>query len=212
MYRIILMSLITLFNLSGKPKKELLQPKMNIGRDIISDTLDGKKIEKDGIAYDHILYVDPIKRYRSVFPAIGAPLDNSNPCEIYSYGAGIVQARSPNLNRAGASVQLSFPHESRITQVHVVWYRDDALAAGYASLSAMPVDTARVSYELLYAHSNLTTGYHEITTNVSYEDAPVVDITKYNYILYWYVDPNNSIDDVRIVGARFQYEIVKPDP
>ena len=37
------MSLLKLFNLSGKPKKELLQPKMNVARDVLAEAFAGEK-------------------------------------------------------------------------------------------------------------------------------------------------------------------------
>ena len=44
------MSLLRLFNLSGKPKQELTKPRENVGRQIISDGLEGKKIQPYGIS------------------------------------------------------------------------------------------------------------------------------------------------------------------
>ncbi len=38
------MSLLTLFNLTGKPKRELIKPRENVGRQILSDGFSGRKI------------------------------------------------------------------------------------------------------------------------------------------------------------------------
>ena len=149
---------------------------------------------------------NPETRYYGIYPPdfVCEPYNN---CFLDDNGTHLRTISDTDPLTGYASVHL--PHGATITSFKVYWYRDDAAATGAAYFNRCSISgiTGVANAE---AHSNATTGYHSVEdTTITF---PIVDSQLYKYYILSTLDPNNSHDDVRFVGAVITYTIVEPLP
>lgn len=141
---------------------------------------------------------------------------NIGPSDLVAYGTYFsassfqnsgTSAFCANTGSAVASAALHLPSGAVITSVTVDWFRDDALAAGEASLYK---NTAHTASAMATADSNSTAGDHSVTDS-TISDA-TIDNQNNTYYLYVYLNPNDAGADVKFYKALITYTITSPLP
>ena len=146
-------------------------------------------------------------------------------CDIqtryYSFGAGQmvptshilqwnVEISGRSLDAANGAVggtyviPINLPHGAIVTNFKVVWFRDDALAAG--TINLYRVDFALGSTTMADASSDAATGVH--TVNDATIASPTIDNNNYTYNVGIILNPNDAVTDVLFYGGTITYTIV----
>lgn len=183
------MSLLTLFNLSGKPKKELTKPRDVIGRSIHSNAFSRTKVRQ---ATDFLTF---------------SPSDFNPQHEAVQY---FLFYNGIELRNDGASFPwayyytgVRFPQRKvEVTELTVWYYRDDALSSGHLKL--FRGDGESNYAEMASLNFTGTSGKQNKTTeSISYNE---IDKEIYQYVLHVQLDPNDNNADIRFYKARIGYK------
>lgn len=138
-------------------------------------------------------YPSPI----SIHPLQFKPLDDQT--DFYCEQTGL--KRRADLAYGMYYAPVNFPHGSTVTKLTLYAFRDDAAAALNIRLYRVTHSGANVSM------ANVTCDWTD-GDGSGYDDSidyAIISNTTYSYALYCYIDPNDSVDDVKLYCVKIDF-------